>query len=210
MSLLILKPATTNGFSSAAGEFTFRNLGTSDEFEAAYRLRHQIFAEHLKWVPQSDTHLEIDSYDAFANHFGIFGPGQNLVGYARLITADHPFMLEREFQCVVSATAIRKQRDTCEATRLCVSPRVRTRILSSDYGPLSIAGFAFRGIYEWCTGQEIRYLYAVSERGLGKLLRMNGFHCEVIGDPKKMPDGVIAYLLLLDFDRSLIALRKAS
>ena len=46
------------------GELLVKTLESEEELRQAYRLRHAVFAERLKWVPEREDRLESDVYDA--------------------------------------------------------------------------------------------------------------------------------------------------
>lgn len=48
------------------GEFLVKTLATKEEMTQAYHLRHRVFAEQLKWVPERADKLEADVYDAWS------------------------------------------------------------------------------------------------------------------------------------------------
>src|SRR5208283_1139778 len=97
--------------------FTARNMDEED-LAKAYKLRHQIFAEQLSWVPRTKNKLEIDKYDCYSIHFGVFDKGE-LVAYLRLIMSENQFMIENEFIGLISRDhTIRKFHDTAEVSRL--------------------------------------------------------------------------------------------
>ena len=67
------------------GNFLVKTLSTDDEREQAYRLRHKVFAERLKWVKESPDELEIDAYDRLATNLGLFTESGKLCGISRLL-----------------------------------------------------------------------------------------------------------------------------
>jgi len=66
-----------------------------EEMEQAYRLRHDVFVDKLKWVPGNPERLERDRYDEHSIHIGVFA--DKLVGYCRFIPYGKPWMLTGEF-----------------------------------------------------------------------------------------------------------------
>src|SRR3989337_1628780 len=69
------------------GGYVFRNIHDEDDRVKAYRLRHQVFAEDLQWVPRTEGELEVDGYDVPAVHFGVLDDVGKLLAYVRLLTA---------------------------------------------------------------------------------------------------------------------------
>ena len=54
------------------GELLVKTLTDEEELRQAYRLRHRVFAERLKWVPERADRLEEDVYDAWSTSIGVF------------------------------------------------------------------------------------------------------------------------------------------
>ncbi|MBI3806569.1 MAG: GNAT family N-acetyltransferase [Nitrospirae bacterium] len=79
------------------GEFLVKTLQSEEEMRQAYHLRHRVFAEKLKWVPERTDKLESDIYDAWSTSIGLFSTQQQLLGMVRMTPAPLPFMLESEF-----------------------------------------------------------------------------------------------------------------
>lgn len=67
-----------------------------EEMEQAYRLRHDVFVDKLKWVPGNIERLERDQYDEGSVHIGVF-EDLDLVGYCRFTPYGKPWMLTGEF-----------------------------------------------------------------------------------------------------------------
>lgn len=78
------------------GGFVVKDLAGDDEMSQAFRLRHRIFCEHLRWVPKSDNLMEIDGYDCHAAHIGVFDGENRIVAFSRLIFPGTTFMIEKE------------------------------------------------------------------------------------------------------------------
>ena len=54
------------------GELLVKSLESEEEFRQAYHLRHRVFAEKLRWVPERNDQLESDIYDAWSTSIGLF------------------------------------------------------------------------------------------------------------------------------------------
>jgi N-acyl-L-homoserine lactone synthetase len=181
-------------------QYTVRTLQLYADKRQAFGLRHRIFAEKLQWVPQAEDCLEIDAYDDVAIHFGAFDEDGRLLAYVRLLTADQSFMIEREFSCIIGQCyPIRKENDTCELTRFCVDPDARNEIISAEEGLFDVTMLLFKGVYLWCVNCGIRFIYGVTDRIIHKYLNMKGFPYKMIAKPMKMPDGVVAIAVELDW-----------
>ncbi|MDO8356520.1 MAG: acyl-homoserine-lactone synthase, partial [Nitrospirota bacterium] len=64
--------------------FTVKTL-YGEQLAQSYRLRHKVFAESLKWVPETDDREEIDLYDLWGTTLGLVRDDGAVVGMARLI-----------------------------------------------------------------------------------------------------------------------------
>ena len=65
-----------------------------EQLAQSYRLRHKVFAEALKWVPETDDRQEVDLYDLWGVTLGLVRNDGAVVGVARLIPSSGQFMLE--------------------------------------------------------------------------------------------------------------------
>ena len=180
-------------------EFSAKNIVYADEIEQAYRLRHEVFSGELAWVPISSDGREVDAYDVHAEHFGVFR-NHRIASYLRLVMPDYRFMLEKEFSCLVSPDhEIRRASDTCEVSRLCVSQNERGTKVDTTIGHIGVSMFLYRSVYQWCIRYGVRHLYLVVEHRVYRLLSMLGFPCSLVGEPTRMPDGVVAVAAVMDW-----------
>ncbi|MDR4463403.1 MAG: GNAT family N-acetyltransferase [Nitrospira sp.] len=179
------------------GNFLIKTVETRDEMIQAYHLRHRVFAERLKWVPERADRLESDVYDAWSTSIGVFDDDSRLLGLVRMTQAPVPFMLESEFSaCLVGQHRVRKEVDTAEITRLAVDPSIKDRGLSA-----SLMKAIFKGMYQWCLLHDVRYTYMVVEHRLLKVVQRMGWPCRPIGEAVALPPAeVLSIGGLLDLD----------
>lgn len=181
------------------GGFIIKIITDEDEEIQAYHLRHRVFCQELDWVSQSENALETDEYDDNAIFFGVFNQSK-LVAFIRLILPEKSFMMEKSFSLLVGSDhKIRKENDTVEVSRLCISPETRKDMYFGNFGVYNISMFIYKGVYHWCIRNNIRYLYLVVEYKIYRLLCAKGFPCKRIGEPKTMPDGVVAVAAIMDW-----------
>lgn len=180
------------------GTFLVKTIATKEEMTQAYELRHRVFAEQLKWVPETEDRQEMDMYDLWGVTVGVFGSDGVLLGMGRLLPASGEFMLGNEFGALLpSDYVIRKEQDTAEITRLAVNPDIADSKLSSR-----VMLAVLKGIYQWAVENEIRYYYLEVEHRFLRALRMLGFPCEPIGPVVKLPPaGAEAVAALYDMGR---------
>jgi acyl homoserine lactone synthase len=190
------------GVFAREGRFIVKNLLSDEEKVEAYRLRHRVFAEELKWVPRSETLLEIDEYDNNASFFGVYDDSNRLVAFLRMILPEKRFMMEKEFSFLVGPDhEIRKSDDTAEVSRLCTLPEARNRRGDDNFGVFGITMLLYKGLYLWSLRNGIRYLYLVVDRTVYRMFRLKGFPCEPVGEPVRMADGCVAVAAMLDLRR---------
>ena len=176
-----------------------KNIHQAREKAKAHKLRHKVFCQELGWVEGTADMLEMDAYDENAQFVGVFDAQQNLKAFARIVLPGQTFMMEREFRDLVGADhQIRKKDDTAEISRLCVESEARNERFSASFGVQNISMLLYKGLYRLCLQQRIRYLYLVVEEKVFRLLCAKGFPCTSVGEPKVMPDGVIAVAAMLD------------
>jgi acyl homoserine lactone synthase len=169
-----------------------------EQLAQSYRLRHKVFAESLKWVPETDDRQEVDLYDLWGVTLGLVRDDGAVVGVARLIPSSGQFMLENEFGALLPDDyQIRKTSDTAEITRLAVDPEIRDKGLSSK---MMLA--LLKGVYQWAVENGIRYYYLEVEHRFFRTLRALGFPCEMIGKPVVLPPaGATSVAALYDMVR---------
>lgn len=179
------------------GEWLVKTLTDEEELRQAYHLRHRVFAERLKWVPERADRLEEDVYDAWSTSIGVFSSEARLLGMVRMTHAPVPFMIESEFSaCLVGEHRVRKTPDTAEITRLAVDPSITDRGLSGR-----LMKTIFKGMYQWCLANGVRYTYMVVEHKLLRVVQRIGWPCRPIGEPVAIPPAeVLSIGGLLDLD----------
>ena len=183
------------------GAFTIKTLTEDDEKIEAYLLRHRVFAEELGWVPATQTLMEIDDYDKEAIFLGVFNERDQLVAFARLILTGGRFMIEEEFSSLIGSWhTIRRQDDTAEVSRLCVSPDARTVSVSGNFGVHHVSMLLYKGIFQLCRKNNIRYIYIVVEYKIFRMFLAKGFQCRLVGEPLNMADGCVAVAAIVDFN----------
>jgi N-acyl-L-homoserine lactone synthetase len=177
------------------GDFLIKTLSAYEELEAAFRLRHEVFCEELRWVPASPGVMERDDYDSFAQSVGVFDEKNNLLGNVRLTHASNRFMIEKEFAFLLPVgKGFKKTLDMAEVTRLCVKRNLR---LCPDIAT-KVSLFLYKGVYQWSIHNDVRYLTMVVEKNNYRLLRLTGFPVKRVDGFKAMNGGVEAGVLILD------------
>ncbi|MDA8326529.1 MAG: hypothetical protein M0033_09970 [Nitrospiraceae bacterium] len=176
--------------------YIVKAISAGNELRQAYALRHKIFAEELHWVPVTPDGLEIDGYDTLeATGFGVFFEG-SILAYIRFIPASLPFMIDKDFAVLMDpAHVIRREPDTGEISRFCVSTESRRKLPSGQYTFM----FLLKGLYHWCALRNIRYIYSVVETKVFRLCYAKGIISKPVGTPLVMPDGTEAVAVIIDW-----------
>jgi N-acyl amino acid synthase of PEP-CTERM/exosortase system len=166
-------------------------LTTREEKDAAYHLRHQVFAEELGWVPASENKKEIDDYDNNCELLGLF-IGNRLIACLRILWPNQRFMIEKEFIVIIGGQEIIKTSNTIEVTRFCIARDVRKSLVSTKFGTYPIIMSLEKAFYNWCKINDMDIVYMVVSKHFFRLLNLLGMPCSSVAPAVKMPDGVIA------------------
>ncbi|MBI5189402.1 MAG: GNAT family N-acetyltransferase [Nitrospirae bacterium] len=182
------------------GEYSVCVISGDAPMTEAYALRHRVFCDELGWVGDTGGGLEVDGYDRESVPFGVYGGDGSLVAYMRLIPPGGRFMLDGEFACLVAPRhTVVKGPDSAEVSRLCVSPVARAGLAGRGPGQGCALRLLFKGVYQWCLGRGIRYIYAAAEEGALRLYRLRGLPLRPLGGPVRMPDGALVRAVRLDW-----------
>ena len=139
-------PFATLGVCIREGGFILKTLEGDGEKSQAYRLRHSVFSEELGWVPRSASQMEKDEYDSHAIPIGIIDAQNTMLAFSRLVLPNRTFMIEKEFSCLVrSDHRVRKEGDTAEVSRLCVSSEARSTLICENLGTHSLSMLLCKG-----------------------------------------------------------------
>ena len=165
------------------GDLVVKTLSTSEELAKAYRLRHKVFAETLRWVPPTEDGQEMDMYDLWGTSIGLVGHNETLLGLARILPAAGEFMLERDLRMLLpQGHVLRKEQDTAEITRLALDPAIRDKSLSAR-----LLLTLIKGIYHWALVHNVRYFYLEVEHRFFRVLNALGIPCDPLGPPVALP-----------------------
>lgn len=165
------------------GDLVVKTLSTSEEVAKAYRLRHKVFAETLRWVAPSEDGLEVDIYDLWGTSIGLVSHDETLLGLARILPASGEFMLERDLRVLLPpGHVLRKEQDTAEITRLALDPAIRDKSLSAR-----LLLTLIKGIYQWALVHDVRYFYLEVEHRFFRVLHGLGIPCDPLGLPVALP-----------------------
>lgn len=162
--------------------FSVKTLESVKERYGAYRLRKKIFCDDLHWVECRNEEIEIDRYDAHAILIGAMDWSEELVGVLRIIPAQRPMMIEKEFiSLIATPNQIRKTRHAIEISRMGVSKSICPRQRIQVSNALCIAA------YHWCAMHSVRFVYMVIEQKMLRKVNLMGFPCKRMGPVLTLP-----------------------
>lgn len=185
--------------------YLVKTISAPEEIDSALRLRHDVFRDELRWVPPAADGLDRDTYDDFAESIGIFEHSGELVGHVRLISAPLPYMIEKEFACLLPKEGFSKVAGMSESTRICVRKDRRKDTVAS----LSLAHLLYKAIYHWSLKSDSRYLITIIEQRYFFYLK-RFFPFVPVADFKPLGEGVMSGIAVLDwraFEESAAARR---
>jgi len=172
-------------------ELRMKTLMTKEEKDEAYHLRHQVFAEELGWVPRNEDCMEMDAYDCNCTMIGLFADNR-LIACLRILLPTQRFMIEQEFNAIMSDYKILKTPNTIEVTRFCIASDVRKSKVSTNFGMFPIMMALEKAFYHWCRHNEMDIVYMVVSNHFFRLLNLLGMPCSAVAPAVTMPDGVTA------------------
>lgn len=172
-------------------DLRMQTLTTKEERNAAFQLRHQVFAEELKWVPVNENNQEIDSYDSKCVQVGVFAKNR-LIACLRIHFPTDQFMIENEFKEIIGNHKIQKTPQTIEVTRFCIANDLRKSQVSTKYGMFPIVMALEKAFYNWCRSNDKDIVYMVVSKHFFRLLNLLGMPCTAVAPAVTMPDGVVA------------------
>ena len=172
-------------------DLRLQTLTTTEERNEAFRLRYQVFAEELKWVPGNESNQEIDSYDSKCVQVGVLAKSR-LIACLRIHFSTDQFMIENEFKEIIGNHKIQKTPQTIEVTRFCIANDLRKSQVSTKYGMFPIVMALEKAFYNWCRSNDKDIVYMVVSNHFFRLLNLLGMPCTAVAPAVTMPDGVIA------------------
>ena len=180
------------------GEFLVKTLEEKSELAQAYRLRHKVFADTLRWVPPTEDGEEMDMYDLWGKSIGVIDREGKLRGLARILPSSGPFMLERDLRLLLPPDhVVRKERDTAEITRLAIDPDIKDKGLSAR-----LLLTLIKGIYHWAMAHGVRHYYLEVDYRFFRVLNAMALSCCPLGPPVALPPAdTLSIAATMDIER---------
>jgi N-acyl-L-homoserine lactone synthetase len=184
-------------------------------FDAALRLRQDVFAHELDWVPAGADGREHDRCDAVARHFAVFArlgtqgampAAPRLVAYARVLLPADGLMLEREFAALLGGRElIADPLRAFEVSRLVVDARWRGLLGADRRGAVEHLG---RAIARWALRNERTEWLSVCETRHVRALRLRGLPFRRFGRVVEYQAGVPVCAVRLELRQAAARLRQ--
>lgn len=206
---------------------------TPELLEQSFGLRYQVYCLERAFLNPEHylNHMEIDTFDAYALHFGTMNLEGELVGTARLVQDSVAgFPLLQHCSIFPSETELYRPENTVvEVSRLSVSRKYRRLKIDGPYGDHSAPGVyagkerrgehaqnegelivsLYRALYQASKRHGITHWLAATERSLHRLLAKFAFPFRLIGPQTDYFGPVAPYLMdVSEFDQVILSHKK--
>lgn len=173
-------------------KYKARIINPNDLTEAG-KLRHNFFVEQKGWVQNANckTDIELDTYDPYAVHFGVFTEKNELIGYMRAIlgSAACKMMICKDFKICLTEEEFKRIhiKNALELSRRVVSPKLSAK------EALEVVQYLFYEFYVFCLKHKIEHVYLVQEISSRKILRkFYGLEFNSVNEKEYIfPDGTV-------------------
>lgn len=157
---------------------------SDSEKEVAYRLRHQVFAQDLGWIPLSENCLDIDEYDESSVMLGAYDKSTDeLQALIRVTRGPNRFMSDDIFRECFGSHMIRRDRESIDLTRLSLTVH-DGRVTKSTLKHMKML---FCGLRVWCDSHDVRFVYMVTHESLFHYIVRIGWAFKVMSPPIMFP-----------------------
>jgi N-acyl-L-homoserine lactone synthetase len=167
------------------------------ELVAAHALRADVFCRELAWVGSRSVELEKDDFDAHCTTVVVVEPDGEVVATVRLVPGDRPWMFDEIFRFLLREPDALHRAGGVEASRLAVARKSRAVRLGNGR---RLAELLFKATYLLCRQRGDQYVYMVTSDVVGRRFTTAGLPCSALAPGTRMPDGVLAVPLVLDWD----------
>ena len=161
---------------------------TQEQKDKAYRLRHEVYSEELKWVSKAADGREIDEFDEHAAMVCVEDDRGEVIGTIRIVDSDHQWLCEKHFARTVSDGVDSIKALSCvESSRNAVAPDYRVKTL----GDSSLTVFDLM----LCTAMDFtwdvlnrKHVFVTAAPVMGVILKRKGGAVRQVGPIVTMPD----------------------
>lgn len=171
---------------------------TQEQKDKAYRLRHEVYCEELKWVPEAVDGREIDEFDEYAALVCVEDDRGEVIGTIRIIDSEHQWLSEKYFSHTVTDGIDSIKALSCiESSRNAVAPDYRVKTLG-DSG-LTVFDLML------CTAMDFtwdilkrEHVFVTAAPVMGIILKRKGGAVRQVGPIVTMPDNCKIASFVLD------------
>lgn len=184
---------------------------TQEQKDKAYRLRHKVYSEELKWVPEAADGREIDEFDEYAAMVCVEDDRGEVIGTIRLVDSRHEWMVDRYFLETISGSIEDiKKRSAVEVSRNAIDLKYRHKNLS-ECGVTVLDLLLATAVDSTWDGFNRRNIFVTATPVMGVILKRRGGATEQVGPIVTMPDNckVASFLLDLEITRDTYTLRHS-
>lgn len=142
-------------------------LTDTKQINEALALRYVTFAERLKWIPENPNKRDMDKYDLYSRHVGVYHD-EKLTATARITPYGLPWMLTEVFSYI----PVSIDPDSVEFSRLSINGSLPFAERAMSFGLLTYK------VAQLCTQ---RYAYSVTTKGRSILYQRFGVIFDEVG-----------------------------
>ncbi|MBT3719959.1 MAG: GNAT family N-acetyltransferase [Gammaproteobacteria bacterium] len=193
----VLLPATNENKPIEHHYMGYKAIVTNEtEYQQqTHALRHKVYCEELKWVPENSSRLEFDEMDAISTHFAVINPENQVVACFRISDNRTKWLVERHFLHTLSrGVEQHKNLNTIEGTRLAIDPEYRVKDIHHGVSVLDMI-ISIMVDYTRNHMNKSNLLFTITPM-LGILLKRRKMNLKQLGNIVTMEDGckVVTYL----------------
>lgn len=168
-------------------EIVAGNAGTlrQELMERLVRYRHKVFVETLGWPLQTSGCREVDQFDRTDTVYLVARDGGgNVVGTARILPTDKPFLLGDVFPQLMGDEPMPRAADVWEISRFAAMDFAAEAALPEPQFSSPVAIDLLRKAIAMAATAGVKRLITVSPMGVERILRRAGFVAHRAGPPR--------------------------
>jgi N-acyl-L-homoserine lactone synthetase len=177
-----------------SGFTTLRGLSAANA-SSYFKLRAAVFRSELQWIGSPSDETDTDSFDGNAVHFLTVNPDNDVVAALRIVPGNQVWMMEKYFDALLPINPQLHTADNCEISRLAIDKSYRNYSIQKN---ITVAELLYKGVFQYCLSNRIRYCYMVTTLPLVQDLRKKGMPVEIVRS-QRMESGLLAFSAMLDW-----------
>lgn len=153
------------------------------------RYRYRVFVETLGWDLDCEPGRERDQFDHDETLYVLaYGEGEQLVGAARLLRTDQPYLLGEVFAQLMGEQRVPRDAAVWELSRFCAMDFGQPHAACEGQFSSQIATQLLDAVLRCAAARGARQLITVSPLGIERLLRRAGYRAKRAGPPMRVGD----------------------